>query len=203
MLKILCLAMLLTISTAVKPIEVSPAPGVRLELRLPSLRSISEASKDEVRQFVTDHPDVIGMQILAADFIMNERINTFVYHHDQVLMADWNEYAGRTGGRAPLFSSDVNEESRIRTNTRYTRIINGEFVCLEWKDTLGFRVLGENFKAKVVQFCQKAIPVTGPFSGYSAVYLSRAYTGAELEKFEAEVEALNTRIWERDIKARK
>lgn len=190
---------ILVSALAIPPIAVPAASQPRLEVRRTQVVSVSEESKAEIQAIVKGTPEIVALQVITVDFIRNERTGVYFFSSADVLNTDWNEYRGRTSGVNPLFSSEPDEERRTQTNTNFARVMNGDFVCIPWSKTAGFRVLSDEFKKRVHTLCLSPIPPDGgAFAGYFAVYFSGPV--ADTAPYEKLIETLSASVYRRDVK---
>jgi hypothetical protein len=102
-------------------------------------------------------------------------------------------------GEIPLFNSDpIN-------NVRMSKLINGEFICDPFKDTIAYKLAPATNKSVVTNIvstvCANGIPPTyGRFTGIVSVYLKTVPTQEENDRIRTLSRDLSLGIYERDLK---
>lgn len=130
----------------------------------PTLK-ISASIKKEIDDAVTKSDNILAIQIVTISFQTNIRTETYLSTDSPAIKAIYNEFINNRVIKTPLFDSD-----KIN-NLRIIRLINGEFVCVPYREATAYKYApkGENYISSV---CAIAIPPSyGEFSGILTIYL--------------------------------
>jgi hypothetical protein len=112
---------------------------------------------------------------------------------DDNLRKAYKAYLDRTVGDIPLFNSDSGN------NVRMSQLINGEFVCNPFRDTIAYKLAPEA-EVSVNTVCANGIPpYYGKFTGIITLYLKRKPTKDEIDQLRNLSKATAKQIFERDF----
>lgn len=126
---------------------------------------VSQEIKETINDVVKRNNQVLGIQVVTVNFQKNIRIETYVSIGNAGLQAVYDHFLNNRVVETALF-----DENKV-TNNRLIRLINGEFVCVPYKDSAAgkYAPAGENFASTV---CAIGIPPSyGEFSGIVTLYL--------------------------------
>ena len=163
---------------------ISPSPEFRL----------SKESAHSIDAVVIKSDIVIGIQITLVDFNKNTRVIVYSKIDDIQLENIYNVFSERAVGEIPLFNSDTGN------NVRMSKLINGEFICDPFRNTIAYRLApaADNIVHTV---CANGIPPTyGRFTGIVSIYLKSAPTAEETDRIRTLSRDLSLEIYERDLK---
>ena len=80
-----------------------------------------------------------------------------------------------------------------------SKLINGEFICDPFKDTIAYR-FAPSADSIVATVCANGIPpIYGKFTGILSVYLKRVPTQEEIDRIRTLSRDLSLEIFERDL----
>lgn len=154
---------------------------------------VSQSSRAIINNKVKTDRDVIGISVRSADLRMNESKSVYFFSDDPQLneVISTAHAAGNTS--IPLFTSDEqNNQSTIR-------LVNGQFSCQKFQDTLVGKLYPE-LKASVKTICQASIPsYYGYFSGFVTEFLSANPTPAQEAQLKISLEKIATDIYFSDV----
>ena len=155
--------------------------------------SVSDTSRNRIKQLVNDNDVIIAITVLNADIRNNRRIPIFWFSDDaQVAKTLDSSYGGRYGG-IPLFTSDE------KNNETVVGVINGEFACSPY-DESGSTIVYPNLASRFPYVCRTSLPpYYGQFSGYVSIALNRTPSPSELDAIKAETLNISTEIYFRDV----
>lgn len=156
--------------------------------------ALSEGSIAEIEHMLRQADLIVGIQVSIIDFNKNTRKTIYVGIDDDNLKLIYQQYIQSSITDLPLFNSDV------ENNVRISRLINGEFVCVSFKDTSAYSVL-PNVAPLVDTICSNAIPpYYGKFTGILSIYLKRQPTTLELDQLRTLSKSMSLSIFERDFR---
>jgi hypothetical protein len=162
----------------------TPAPWFRL----------TKESRDIIDAAVIKSDIVVGIQITLVDFNKNTRMIVYSKIDDPGLEKIYNDFSENSVGEIPLFNSDS------ANNVRMSRLINGEFICDPFKDTIAYK-LAPAASNIVSTVCANGIPPTyGRFTGIVSIYLKTVPSQEENDRIRTLSRDLSLGIFERDLK---
>jgi hypothetical protein len=160
----------------------------RLNVRL------SAKSVNEVDDIVIKSNLIIASQITLVDFNKNTRIIIYSFSDNEILKKIINTFQENNFGVVPLFNSDS------ENNIRMSRLINGEFICTPYKDTIAYKLVPDASQA-VEYVCANGIPpYYGKFTGIVSLYLKNKPTDAEVDQLRTLSRDLSISVFERDFR---
>lgn len=149
---------------------------------------ISERSSKEMTELVNRSPVILGLQVIEVDFVKNSRRTVFVNIDDQILNKAFETYFKTKLTDAPAITLIEHD------NKRLVRLVNGEFVCLPYKDTIGQVLVGGGDSIGAV--CSLAVPpIYGKFRGYITAFLSKTATISEQQQIKIALQNLSMNIY--------
>jgi hypothetical protein len=155
---------------------------------------LSKSTKDEIVNSVEKSQLIIGIQVTVVDFPKNSREVIFTTTDSPDLRSIYDNFEKSNIFEFPLFNADV------ANNKRLVSLINGEFVCSPFEETLGFRILPEAGK-HVRYVCAVGIPpFYGKFSGIVSIYLNRQPTSEEVDQIRNLSKNISSLIYEKDFR---
>ncbi len=154
----------------------------------PMLR-VGEKSREEMTEIVNRSPAILGLQVVEVNFVKNERKTLFFESDDPQLKKLFDKYFSTKITDPPALSSIEQDNSRV------VRIVNGEFVCLPYKDTIAYTMIGPS--DNVGQVCSIAVPpIYGKFRGYITAFVARDLRPAELSQVKFVLQNISLNIFE-------
>lgn len=158
------------------------------------IQKISKQSMAEIDAAEKKSDLIIAIQVVIIDFQKNVRIPVYTSSSEPGLIILYEDYKKNAIAEVPLFSSDV-------TNNRHLiELINGEFTCYPFSETLVSQVLPESGKFINTACAIGVPPYYGKFSGSVVLYLKRVPTPSEIEQIRALSRTLSANIYDRDIR---
>lgn len=160
----------------------------------PTVVKLSSESIESIDKAVDNSHIIVAIQIILVDFQRNSRVITYSSIDNQDLKILFEDFLNRAPTELPLFNNDM------INNQRLVNLVNGDFECTPYKDTLSSKLLpaSANF---VSSLCTGPIPpLYGRFAGIVVVYLSREPTGLEIEQTRALTRNLGLQIFNTDLR---
>lgn len=136
-------------------------------------------------------PVVVGIQIVKVDLQKNVRYISYSSLQNAAIKKIYSNFiADNITAEVPAFTRNQVQNSRMLS------LINHEFICYPFTDTLFYELLPElNKHIKTV--CSTTIPVEpGKFVGFVAVFLSREPTDIERDLIRIESIIISTQAYE-------
>jgi hypothetical protein len=158
---------------------------------------ISDRSKDALVEYMREEPLIVGVAAVEVDLAKNTRRTVFFQASLSALQRVWDDYLTRRAPPPAVFSAS----SPAQQNERMAHVINGNFDCRPFRDTVGFKYYpeAENFAPWI---CSISVPpgfTGGDFSGFITFYLTREPEDAEMKKMTKNAIELSALIHRRDI----
>lgn len=155
---------------------------------------LTKETKTRLNDTVNRLPNLVaGIQIINVNFKKNSRSTSYSYVTEPILKASMYEYEETLVTATPLFNSnEVN-------NKRIVDLVNGEFICTPFKNTLGAKIYPKAV-ATVTTICSVSIPPHyGKFSGYMNLYLKHPPDITEIDMIRQLLFDLAGKIYVTDI----
>ncbi len=168
--------------------------GARVESDEPLIINLSNGTKSYIDTTLSKSKDLIGgIQIVNVNFKKNSRGSAAFFYNDSVLKSAVEQYQATRIADSPLFTdNEVN-------NQRLINLINGDFVCYDFKDTPGSKLYPAAGK-DIPSVCSISIPpYYGRFSGYMNLYLLRKPLPDDLIFIKQIARDISLRLYESDI----
>jgi len=159
---------------------------------------LSAKSESDLWKTVEKDPLILGIQIVSISLAKNQRHTIFFKADVPGLQAAWDEYNSRRFSlRPPVFAA-----SEPGQNDRIAKIINGDFDCRPYYDTLTFK-----FVPQIADFaswvCTTSVPPSfdksGDFNGILTIYLPREPSDVEKKNLAKTTVELSHDIFRRDV----
>lgn len=155
--------------------------------------TVSSEMQDRIRLLVTKHPLIKSINVLTADIHLNRRTIVYRFSEDPAANEAFDKLIAERGPTQPIFTADEGNNSQM------VAVINGEFVCQAYKDTINAK-LAPTLAASTPVLCRISLPpYYGDFSGYVAVSLVKAPTPEEEQELEQTIKLLATDMFFRDV----
>lgn len=145
--------------------------GARVEVEQPLVLLLSTGTINMLDNTTTKMKDLIGgIQVVNVNFKKNTRSTSYLVSSDADLKKSYENFVAKKISDTPLFTD-------LETNNqRIIDLINGEFVCYDFKNTPAIRIFPEASNS-ISTVCSISIPpYYGRFSGYMNIYLTRKPT---------------------------
>lgn len=166
----------------------------RLSRYGPPIEKLSRRSINDVDEAAKKANIVIAIQVVVADFQKNQRIPIYTSTTDSGLADLYDQYKKNSISNPPLFSADET------TNRHTVELINGEFICYPFSESLVSRILPESGKY-IQSACAVGIPpYYGKFSGAVVIYVRKQPTPEEIDQIRNLAKTLSIKIYERDFR---
>ncbi len=168
--------------------------GARVEVEQPLIISLSPGTIALLDDSVTKmKPLIAGIQVINVNFKKNTRSTSYFSIGDPILKKSYEHFSSVKLTDTPLFT-DVETN-----NQRIIDLINGEFVCYDYKNTPAIKIFPEA-QQSVQVICSISIPpYYGRFSGYMNVYLTKKPTPEEVSIVRQIARDMSLHIYEFDV----
>lgn len=134
-----------------------------------------------------------GISVTNVNFKKNTRSTAYFSIVDPALKAAYASFQSNRISDTVLFNDNE------MNNQRMINLINGEFVCNDFKDTIAFKNL-PGAASSIVTICSISIPpYYGRFSGYMTIYLTKKPSSDELTIVRQVARDISLRIYETDV----
>ncbi len=152
-----------------------------------STRSYLDSSLDKSKFIVA------GVEITSVNFRKNSRFPALFITNNKELKDAYEDFMKNKISESPLFTdNEIN-------NQKVIHLINGEFVCYDYKDSTAHRLYSSSVKS-IVTVCSISIPpYYGRFTGYMNVYLTTKPQNDELIYIKQLSRDMSLRVYETDI----
>jgi hypothetical protein len=166
----------------------------RLATNVPPVLKLSKKSIDELTAVVNRSELIIGIQVTVVDFQKNVRTVIFTFADDKNILEIYQEYERRGLVELPIFNNDV------LNNKRMVELINGEFVCNPFNETMAYKIMPS--ASKYIAFvCANGIPpLYSKFTGLITVYTNRIPIAEEIDQIRTMSRNISSIIYDRDFK---
>lgn len=136
---------------------------------------------------------IAGIQIVSVDFKKNSRVTSYFSISDETLKREFTKFLENRVSATPLFTGNE------KNNQRMIDLINGEFSCSPFKDTIA-QSLMPRVGDTISSICSISIPpYYGRFSGYMNVYLYKEPSVADMSFTRQLIRDLSLKVYETDI----
>lgn len=167
---------------------------VRVETNNPLILSLSSGTLFSLDDTVVKMKGLIGgLQVVNVDFKKNNRSTAYFAFSDINLKTSYANFQASKIAETPLFTdNEVN-------NQRIIDLINGEFICVDFKDTQAIKAFPRAGDS-IPTVCSISIPpYYGRFSGYMNLYLIKKPTPDEISLIRQLSRDISLRIYETDV----
>jgi hypothetical protein len=155
---------------------------------------LSKSSIENINAAVAQSDVIVAIQITLVDFQRNTRIITYTSVDNAELRALYGNFIKKAPTELPLFNSDM------INNERLVNLVNGNFICNNYKETLSAKLVPES-AAYVKTLCAGPVPpLYGRFSGIISIYLSREPTHVEVEQLRTLSKSLGLLVYNNDLR---
>ena len=167
----------------------------RIDPSSPHIHELSKITTNDIDAIVERSELIVGMQVILADFQKNQRIVIYssIDSDNIELRKIYSKFNNSSIGNISLFSDNVED------NRHLVALINGEFACRPFSETLSGRMspeAGQHIKSS----CSNGIPASyGRFTGMIVIYLKRQPHPDEFEQIRSLAKTLATTIFDRDL----
>lgn len=169
-------------------------PTGRQVKTLKSVKQISKGTMEIISNEVNKSELIVGVQISVVDFQKNTRGTVYMYIDDVNFQSIYNTYVAKGLNELPVFNDDV------LSNKQMVGLINGEFICSPFIETMGYKVLSDANKY-VQTVCVAGIPpYYGKFVGTVSVYTKRTPAPEDVDRIRGFAKKLATTIYETDFR---
>lgn len=131
------------------------------------LLNISRATKMRIHNLVTKSDLVIGVRVLTLNFQRNVRVDTYTEIDNPDVQKVYDKFTNNRVYDVPIFTDSV------ASNNRILHIINGEFTCTPFKESLSYKLVPEAAQY-IESICTIGIPpYNNDVSGMISIYFKR------------------------------
>lgn len=158
-------------------------------------KRLSAGTISQIDAIVRKSDLIVGIQVVLVDFQRNTRTVVYTSIDDLGLKNIYMNFEkARTPVEIPLFTAD------IINNKRMVDLVNGEFICNDYKETIAAMIVPESIKYISTVCAGPVPPYYGRFSGILSVYLNREPTKIEIDQVRNISTSLGLVVFNNDIK---
>ncbi len=170
------------------------AAGSRVRTLSPTNQILSVKTISEIDSLVSKSDLIIGMQVTIVDFQKNARYVIYTSIDNSDLRLIYLNQLNSNDINSPLFNAD------LMNNHLLVALINGDFVCSPFTDTLESKLKPGTSKY-IHTVCSNGIPpYYGRFSGIISIYTKRVPLPEEADQIRMLAKNLSSIIYDRDFK---
>lgn len=154
---------------------------------------VGQETQKQIEANVKSSKPILGLVVMSADLRSNEATQVFFVADDPTLNKA-NADAFAAGPKTiPMFTSDEGH------NSTTIKLINGQFECTKFKDSIASKLYPE-LGVAVKTICKASVPsYYGYFSGYIVVFLGTEPSNEQELQIKITMEKLATDIYSRDV----
>lgn len=152
---------------------------------------LNRTTVSRLNSIIMETDAILGMHIATVDFKSNTRTVVYGKFNNEELEKMYINFSDRNiDSKIPLFNDDeIN-------NTRIISLINGEFSCYKYKDSIAARLAPEGIHI-VDTTCSLGIPpFYGRFSGIVTVYLRNDPTSVEKDQIRTFLKGISEMVYQ-------
>jgi hypothetical protein len=151
-------------------------------------RVLSAESIASIQRAVNSSPITVGAMVVEVQLQSNSRRGVYTYiKHPEVKKLYETFVRDRISPDLPFFTGEIQDE-------RLIRIINHEFICTPFIETLGYKYSPAS--EKYIKFvCTMSVPPSyGRFHGLAAIYLSNEPSDIEKDRIRIYLKEISEQI---------
>jgi hypothetical protein len=155
---------------------------------------VPESLPLEITHFIDNRMDQIdivnGIQVVRVDLKRNVRYIVYARFTDPRLMNLYTNFSqSRITIEIPVFTDDDVQNARV------IRLMNHEFDCTPYKNTLSYKLVPESAKYATTVCSISIPPAFGEFRGMLALTLSREPTELEMDMIRTLLKTLSDKVY--------
>jgi len=168
--------------------------GSARNIPAPQAIKLSKSSISSIDSAVAQSEIVIAIQITLVDFQRNTRVITYTGIDNPKVKEIYIKFMDKAPTELPLFNTDM------INNERLVNLVNGDFICTPYKDTLSAKLVPESI-SYIKTLCAGPVPpLYGRFTGIISIYLSREPTAIEVEQVRGLSKNLGLLVYNNDLR---
>lgn len=165
----------------------------KITTTVPLLNILSKKTIEELNLMIGSSDLISGVEISVFDFQSNTSFIVYLNSKDKDLNSQFLKYQLQ-GTQQPFFTENITQ------NQRYVDIMNGDFACISYKDSILGSEMPSTIK-NVNMLCGVGIPpVYGKFIGVANVFLRRAPVDGELDQIRIIVKNISAMIYNKELR---
>ncbi len=150
--------------------------GSARNIPAPKVVKLSKESMSAINASVAGSEIIVAIQITLVDFQRNTRVITYTSIDNPQVKELYGKFMEKAPTELPLFNTDM------INNERLVNLVNGDFVCTPYKDTLSAKLVPESIPYIKTLCAGPVPPLYGRFTGIISIYLSREPATIETEQ---------------------
>jgi len=170
------------------PVKSVAITGTPLEL--------STESASDLIAFAKNHSNIVGVSAVTVNLAKNSVHTTYFKGLTPQMESMWNNYESHRASAPAAYASTAT------LNARITSLINGNFVCSKFEDTLNYKFFPDAI-AFSPWICSIAVPPgfdkSGDFVGYVNFFLAQPPADRDQKALAGDAVILASTIYKRDI----
>jgi len=159
-----------------------------------SVIKLSKSSITEINKVVFQSDLVVAVQITLVDFQRNTRVVVYTEVDNPALKELYVSFMAKAPAELPLFNND------IINNQRLVNLVNGEFICTPYADTMSAKLLPQSIPYVKTLCAGPVPPLYGRFAGIIGIYLRREPTPVEAEQIKTLSKNLGLMVYNNDLR---
>ena len=168
--------------------------GSARNIPIPRVVKLSKESISAINASVANSEIILAIQITLVDFQRNTRVITYTGIDNPAVKEIYNRFMEKAPVELPLFNTDM------MNNERLVNLVNGDFVCTPYKDTLSAKLVPETVPYIKTLCAGPVPPLYGRFTGIISIYLSRELSPLEAEQVRTLSKNLGLLIYNNDLR---
>ena len=167
-----------------------PKAPTLLEDENVKLLTVTDSVKNTIADITRKSPIIVGTQIITLNFHKNIRVETYMNIGNVVIQQAYDLYMKTKRVEVPLFTIDKEKNNRIFS------IINGEFTCTPYKESMAYKYAPQLDQVAITDVCSLGIPpYNNNISGLISVYLKYHPSSDEKQNIFLSMREVSNRIY--------
>lgn len=177
---------------------LTSSSSTRNNIAVPELHlALTNDIKSQIKNLVDRNPNIAYVGVVSANIRINQRELAYFYSDDPIITDQMTAGSWHMGSTQSIFtSSEINNEQMVA-------VINGEFGCFKYEDTINF-IAASGLVTRLPYVCRVSLPpYYGEFAGYLAIGLREKPDENRQNDTRVEAVRLATEIYFKSIAKRR